>query len=147
MRFHDFHLSGYDVRKFGGEIVLHLVYDYPPQPPEESHIRFRDVAFYHFVHTGGAIILDIAQIPLTEFVDRFADRMAEWDRQHGVSRWVSDRTRYKAALESESLQAWEISSAVGFEGVVLAKRIEDVTHEYRQTPNQELQPTAGRSDV
>ena len=51
MRFHDFHLSGYSVRKFGGEILLHLIYDYPPRPPEESHIRFGDVEFYHFVHT------------------------------------------------------------------------------------------------
>ena len=147
MRFHDFHLSGYDVRKFGGEIVLHLVYDYPPQPPEKSHIRFRDVEFYHFIHTGGAIILDIAQIPLAQFVHQFATRLAEWDRQHGVSRWDSDHTRYQAALESECLQAWEISSAVGFEGVVLAKGIEDATREYHQTPNQALQPTAGRSDV
>jgi hypothetical protein len=146
MRFHDFHLSGYDVRKFGGEIVLHLIYDHPPQPAEESHICFRDVEFYHFVHTGGAIILDIEQIPLSEFVDRFADRLAEWDRQHGVSHWDSDRARYKAALDSESLRAWEISSAVGFSGLVIAKTIEDVTHEYHQTPNQSLQPTAGRSD-
>jgi hypothetical protein len=146
MRFHDFHLSGYDVRRFGGEIVLHLIYDYPPQPPEESHIRFRDVGFYHFVHTGGAIILDIEQIPLDHFVNQFAGRLAEWDRQHGVSRWDNDRTRYQAALESESLHAWDISSAVGFEGVVLAKGIEDVTREYHQTPNQTLQPTAGRSD-
>ena len=147
MRFHDFHLSGYSVRDFGGEIVLHLIYDYPPQPPEESHIRFGDVEFYHFVHTGGAIILDIAEIPLSEFITRFADRLAEWDRQHGVSRWHSDRTRHQAALASESFRAWEISSAVGFAGVVIAKTIEDVTREYHQPSNQSLQPTAGRSDA
>jgi hypothetical protein len=68
MRFHDFHLSGYSVRKFGGEVVLHLIYDYPAQPPEESHIRFGDVEFYHFVHTGGAIILDIAEISLSDLL-------------------------------------------------------------------------------
>jgi hypothetical protein len=142
MRFHDFHLRGYDVRESGGEIVLHLIDDYPPRPAEESHIRFRDVEFYHFVQTGGAIILDIAEIPLTEFIDRFADRLAEWDWQHGVSRWHSDRTLYQAALESESLHAWEIASAVGFGGVVLAKAIEDVTQEYHQPPNQAMQRTA-----
>jgi hypothetical protein len=146
MRFHDFHLSGYSVRKFGGEIVLHLIYDNPPQPLEDSHIRFGDVEFYHFVHTGGAIILDIAEIPLSEFVTRFTDRLGEWDRQHGVSRWDSDRTRYQTELESASLRAWEISSAVGFAGVVIAKTMEDVTHEYHQSSNQSLQPTAGRSD-
>src|SRR4029077_1765303 len=68
MRFHDFHLRGYSVRKFGGEVVLHLIYDYPAQPPEESHIRFGDVEFYHFVHTGGAIILDIAEISLSDLL-------------------------------------------------------------------------------
>jgi hypothetical protein len=147
MHFHDFHLSGYSVRKFGGEIVLHLIYDYPPQPPEESHIRFDDVEFYHFVHTGGAIILDIAEVSLSEFLDRFGDRMSEWDRQHGISRWDADRAKYQAALESDSLRAWEIASAVAFSGIVIAKSIEDVTCEYRQPSNQSLQPTAGRSDA
>ena len=147
MRFHDFHLSGYSVRKFGGEIVLHLVYDYPPQPPEESHIRFADVDFYHFVHTGGAIILDIAEISLSDLLDRFSDRMAEWDRQHGISRWQDDRAKYQAALEAEALRAWEIASAVGFAGIVIAKTIEDVTPEYHEPSNQAMQRTAPRSDA
>jgi hypothetical protein len=141
MRFHDFHLSGYSVRKFGGEIVLHLIYDDPPQSPEESHIRFSDVEFYHFVHTGGAIILDIAEVSLSELLDRFGDRMSDWNRQHGISRWHDDRVRYQAALESDSLRAWEIGSAVGFAGVVIAKTIQDVTSEYHQPSNQSLQPT------
>jgi len=147
MRFHDFHLSGYSVRKFGGEILLHLIYDYPPRPPEESHIRFGDVEFYHFVHTGGAIMLDIAEVSLSEFVGRFGDRMSQWDRQHGISRWDDDRARYQAALESDSLRVWEIASAVGFAGIVVAKTIQDVTSEYHQRSNISLQPTAGRSDV
>jgi hypothetical protein len=147
MRFHDFHLSGYSVRNFGGEIVLHLIYDYPPQPPEQSHIRFTDVDFYHFIHTGGAILLDIAEIPLSDFLDQFWDRMSEWDRQHGISRWHEDRARYQAALQSESLRAWEIASAVGFAGVVIAKTIEDVTAEYHETSNQAMQRTAPRSDA
>ena len=147
MRFHDFHLSGYSVRKFGGEIVLHLIYDYPPQPPEESHIRFGDVEFYHFVHTGGAIILDIAEVSLSEVLDHFGDRMSEWNRQHGISRWDDDRAKYQAALESDSLRVWEIASAVGFAGVVVAKTIQDVTSEYHHPSNKSLQPTAGRPDV
>ncbi len=147
MRFHDFHLSGYSVCKFGGEIVLHLIYDYPPQPPEESHIRLGDVEFYHFVHTGGAIILDIAEVPLSDFLDRFWDCMAEWDRQHGISHWHDDRAKYQATLESDSLKAWEIASAVGFAGVVVARTIEDITREYHQSPNQAMQRTAPRSDA
>jgi len=147
MRFHDFHLSGYEVRKFGGEIVLHLIDDYPPRPAGESHIRFRDVEFYHFVHTGGAIILDIAEVSLSRVLDSFGDRMSEWHRQHGIFRWDDDRRKYQAALQADSLRAWEIASAVGFAGVVIAKTIEDVTGEYHQPSNQTLQPTAGRSDV
>jgi hypothetical protein len=147
MRFHDFHLSGYDVRKFGGELVLHLLYDYPPQPPEESHIRFDDVEFYHFVHTGGAIILDIVEVSLSQILDRFGDRMSEWHRQHGIWRWDDDRRKYQVALEADSLRAWAIASAVGFAGVVIAKTIEDVTAEYHQPPNQSLEPTAKRRDA
>src|SRR5690348_1324469 len=98
MRFHDFHLSGYSVYKFGDEIVLHLIYDYPLKPPEESHIRFNNVVFYHFVHTGSAIILDVVEVSLSEILDRFWNQMSEWHRQHGISRWRDDRTKYQAAL-------------------------------------------------
>jgi hypothetical protein len=38
VRFHDFHLAGYTVRRFGSEIVLHLVYDYPEGAKAESFV-------------------------------------------------------------------------------------------------------------
>jgi len=134
MRYHDFHLADYSVRKFGGEIVLHLVYDYPSKPTEESHIRFVDVELYHFVHTGAAIITDILEVPITQIFDQFWDRMAEWYHQHGgISLWEDTRSMYQGVLESESYKAWEIASAVGFGGFVIAKAIVDVTHEYTPT--------------
>lgn len=71
MRFHDFHLSGYEGRQFGSEIVLHLVYDYPSSPREESHFRFADVELYHFVHTGGTVIFGIYEIPVSQILDEF----------------------------------------------------------------------------
>jgi hypothetical protein len=40
---------------------------------------------------------------------------------------------YQGVLESESYKAWEIASAVGFGGFVIAKAIVDVTHEYTPT--------------
>ncbi len=83
MRFHDFHLAGYTVSDFGGTIVFDLVYDYPRQPPETSRIKFSDVAAYHFIHTGGAIILDIAELPLAELLQQVGDQLAEWWRLHG----------------------------------------------------------------
>jgi hypothetical protein len=134
MRYHDFYLTGYSVRRFGAEIVLHLLYKYPPKPEEESHIKFVDVELYHFVHTGSAIIIDILEIPLTEIFDRFWDRMAQWYRQHGgISHWDDDRATYQTALEAESYKAWEIGSAIGFGGFIIATAIEDVTHEYTRT--------------
>jgi hypothetical protein len=59
VRFHDFHLAGYSVSDFGGTIILDLVNDYPDQPRETSRIKFADVAAYHFIHTGEALILDM----------------------------------------------------------------------------------------
>ena len=135
MRFHDFHLSGYTVRKFGGQIVLHLTCDSPPNPPEESHIRFDNVEFYYFVHTGGAIITDIAELCLSQVLDRFGDRMPEWHRQQGLFCWDDDRSKYQTALEPHPLRAWEIESAVGFEGLVIAKSIENVTGKYHHPSN------------
>jgi hypothetical protein len=135
MRYHDFHLAGYSVRQFGREIVLHLLYKYPPEPLVESHLRFSDVEFYHFVHTGGAIITDLDETSLTYILDCFWDRMDEWFHWHGgPSRSTKDRAIYQQALEAESYKAWNIGSALGFAGVVIAKSIEDVTHEYSQTP-------------
>jgi hypothetical protein len=134
MRYHDFHLKGYSVRRFGAEIVLHLLYKYPPKPEEESHIKFSDVEIYHFVHTGGAIILDIAETPLGQILDQFWDRMVEWYHWHGgIHHWDDDRARYQARLEEDSFKAWDIGSAIGFGGFVIAKTIEEVTHEYTRT--------------
>ncbi len=135
MRCHDFHLTGYEVRRFGAEIVLHLVDDYPPRPREESHIRFADVELYHFVHTGGTIIFGVEEVPLAEILDRFWDRILQWVHQHGgIDHWDrDDRLTYQAKLEADSYKAWEISSSIGFSGFVIAKAAEDVTHEYTPT--------------
>jgi hypothetical protein len=148
MRFHDFHLRGYSVRKFGSEITLHLVYDYPGTPIAESHIRFADVTLYDFVHTGGAIILDVAEKPLSTVLEQHWDRILHWAHWHGVTHFDDDdRSSYQAKLERDSCRAWDIASAVGFHGFVIAKSIEDVTREYHETPNQAMQLTAGRSDA
>jgi hypothetical protein len=124
VRFHDFHLAGYTVSDFGGTIVLELVYDYPEKPRETSRIKFSDVAAYHFVHTGGAIIVDIAEVPLAELLRRVGHQLAEWWRQHGgFAHWSDDRGEYLATLEKHGYHAWAIESAVGFEGFVIAKSV------------------------
>jgi hypothetical protein len=124
VRFHDFHLAGYTVSDFGGTIVLDLVYDYPEQPRETSRIKFSDVAAYHFIHTGGAIILDIEELPLAELLQPIGDQLAEWWRLHGgYAHWSDDRAEYLATLQQHGYRAWTIGSAVGFQGFIIAKSV------------------------
>jgi len=78
MRYHDFHLAGYEVRDYGSPIALHLVYDYPGQPKEESLIEFSEVGAYHFVHTGGAIITDLAELPISDLLERVGEELTGW---------------------------------------------------------------------
>lgn len=124
MQLHDFRLKGYSVSAAGTRVMLDLEYAYPNQPKEESLIEFADVAAYHFVHTGGAIITDIEEVPLADLLDEVGGQLAEWWRLHGGLRhWSDDRKAYLAALESDGYRSWEISSSVGFEGFVIAKRL------------------------
>jgi hypothetical protein len=124
MHFYDFHLAGYTVSDYGATIVLELVYDYPEQPRETSRIKFSDVAAYHFIHTGGAIILDIAEMPLTDLLQKIGDQLAEWWRLHGgYAHWNDDRATYLVTLQQGGHHAWTIDSAVGFEGFVIAQSV------------------------
>ena len=121
MRFHDFHLEGYTVSKFGSEIVLDLVSD---ESDETSKIRFADVTAYHFVHTGGGIILEITERPIAELIHQVGDQLAEWWRLHdGFQHWSDDRSKFIATLEQHAYHAWTIESAVGFAGFVIAKSV------------------------
>jgi len=132
VRFHDFHLASYTVSEFGSEILLDLVYDYPDKPRETSRIRFSDVAAYHFVHTGAALILDIAELPIAQLLQQIGDQLAEWWRLHGgYAHWSDDRAKYIAALEQEGYHAWTIDSAVGFEGFVIAKSVREASKRIR----------------
>jgi hypothetical protein len=135
VRCHDFHLSGYDVRRFGAEVVLHLVYDYASSPREESHIQFTDVELYHFVHTGGTIIFGIDEVPVSQILDEFWERILHWAEQYGgVPHWDrDDRASYQQKLEADGLRAWEISSSVAFAGFVIATSIGDVTDRFTPT--------------
>src|SRR5438477_11163994 len=107
MHYHDFHLKGYSVRRFGAEIVLHLLDKYPPRPEEGSHIKFSDVEIYHFLHTGGSIIFGIDEVPLPQMLDQIWDRLLALGHQHGgIDHWDrDDRATYQAKLEAESYKA------------------------------------------
>lgn len=124
MRFHDFHLAAYEVGEFGTKIVLHLVRDYPGVPRQESFIEFSDVAAYHFIHTGGAIITDIREVALADLLRDVGETLTECWREHGgYLHWNDDREAYRAALESRGYQAWNLTSAIGFAGFVIARSV------------------------
>ena len=115
--------------------MLHLVYDYPPTPTEDSHVRFADVELYHFVHTGGSILFGIDEVPVARILDQRWDEILRWaHRPGGVPNWDrDDRATYQAKLEAGGYKAWDIRSSIGFDGFVIAKSIDDVTHEYHPT--------------
>ena len=121
MRCHDHDLCGYEVRDFGGTIVLHLQLRSSDGTVVQSTIRFDDVVFYHFVHTSPAIILDIEEIPLARFMSCQQVALAKWHTQLGVLYWSSGPEDYLAKLQQEGIKAWVIGSNIGFTGCVAAK--------------------------
>ena len=123
MRYHDFHLEGYAVTKFGTEIVLELVWNYPDSPFERSRIRFTDVATYHFIHTGGAIISEIMEKSLPDLLTEYGEQVAEWNRMYGISHWNDNRAKYIETLQQNGYSAWVIHSAIGFHGFVIARSV------------------------
>ncbi len=122
MRYHDFHLAGYRVSDFGATISLDLVYSYSGQPTVLSVIEFSDVAAYHFVHTGPAIMNHIGEESIETFLKRHGKSLAEsWRLYGGVNLWNDDLAKYRANLEKEGYHAWTIDCAIGFQGFVVAK--------------------------
>jgi hypothetical protein len=89
VRFHDFHLDGYTVAERGRRIVMHLVYDYPGIPREESNIEFRGVALYNFVHPAGAIITDIEETTPDDVMTELGGTVTKWARLYGVNGWFN----------------------------------------------------------
>ncbi|HEY5346353.1 MAG TPA: hypothetical protein VIK62_08430 [Verrucomicrobiae bacterium] len=125
MNYHDYHLRSYSVSDFGNTITLDLVCDYPNSPKDESKIEFTDVVAYHFIHTGGTIITEIDEIPVIELLEKVGDSLLEWSHQHGGLKFLNkDLSAYKTKLEGEGYKSWSIESVIGFEGFVIAKKVE-----------------------
>jgi hypothetical protein len=93
------------------------------------------VELYHFVQTSGTIIFGIDEVPISQILDEFWERILHWAQQHGgVPHWDrDDRASYQAKIEADGYKAWDISSSIGFAGFVIAKSIADVTDEFTQT--------------
>ena len=136
MRYHDFHLRGYTVAESGRKITLDLVYDYPGHSHERSLIEFADVACYRFVHSEGAIITDINEVPLDALVKQEEAFLTATAAAQGLSFWTVNLETYCEQLTKERYRAWRIDSAVGFTGFVIAKQLnpKSANHTLLATP-------------
>lgn len=122
MKYHDFRLEEYTVTKLGSEIILRLIYNYPNKPIEWSAIRFSDVAIYHFIHTGGSIITNIMDVPLSHIFSEYGEQIAKWWQMYGgFPHWRDDQAEYIEVLKQKGYSGWLIDSAIGFQGFVIAR--------------------------
>jgi len=119
MKYHDYSLEGYSVRNHGALITLYLSLG-----SESSEIEFSDVILHHIIHTGGAVITDIAEVPVARLVLEKKDMISEWWRQHGgIQHWNDDHSRFSSTLTSLGYRSWSIGSAIGFEAFIIGKEI------------------------
>jgi hypothetical protein len=107
----------------GKTITLDLLYDYPDREKLESRIVFQNVAIYSFIHTNGAVISSIEEIPIHELLKHNGASIDKWAQLYGIRNWNNDLSSYEEYLTSENYRAWEIGSAIGFAGFVVAKSI------------------------
>ena len=124
MRCHDYHLSRYEVADGGKTVVLHLVRSYPGEEIDRSRITFHEVAFYNFIHTDGAIITDIDEISIQEFIAECGEQLKEWDRKYGL-RLFENLDSYAETLQNSRYKVWRVESAIGFWGLVVAREVKN----------------------
>jgi hypothetical protein len=120
--FHDFTLRSYEVSDYGRTITLDLLTAW--EPVLYSKLQFRDVESYRFTHTGGAILIDIDEVPFVEAVRELGIDFAAELRQHGGLH-VSFPTdsEYGRHFAAGGYKTWLIASAIGFLGMVVAKNL------------------------
>lgn len=125
MRYHDYHLSSYEVSDRGETITLDLVYGYPGQETDQSCTKFFEVALYNFVHTYNAIIVDIDEVPISELIEEIGSDIVEWNRMYRVRLMNDSLEEYSRKLQADGYKVWRIESAIGFYGFVIAKSVEN----------------------
>jgi hypothetical protein len=123
MRYHDYHLSKYEVSDRGETITFHLAYGYPGEETKQSCILFYDVALYNFVHTENSIITDIVELPISELLQEIGTDIVERNRKYRIRLWKDNLQNYSLLLQTEGYKAWSIESAVGFYGYIIAKAV------------------------
>ena len=126
MKYHDYHLIGYEVGDSGEKITLRLELPIGVGQIDRSMIEFSGVAFYQFQHTAGAIIVDLAEVASREVILQNRE-MIEWCAQNiGVRDWPGNFEQYLEHIGSKDLRGWLVESAIGFYGCIVAKNVSQV---------------------
>ncbi|WP_146168222.1 hypothetical protein [Pseudomonas mangrovi] len=123
MKYHDYHLESYEVFELGESITFNLVYARPGEDADKSLIKFKGVALHHIINTTVPIITGIEEISIEVLLSKHSTRITKWSQMYGVKHWKSDMASYAAHLKNNEFKAWEITSAIGFYGFVIAKEI------------------------
>lgn len=122
IRYHDFAPRGYEVRDYGGSIILDL---YRKGPPDQySRLKFQDVESHSFTHTDSACITDIMETPFMEALKELGlDFRARLSQIGGSSGHLRTNGEIGDYFASQGFKTWVISSAIGFEGMVVARSL------------------------
>lgn len=81
------------------------------------------MALYNFVHTAGAIVTDIEQVPLEKLFREAGEKISRWQREFGITGWTGDIDDFRKSLETNGQRGWWIGAAIGFNGFVIAKQV------------------------
>ncbi len=60
---------------------------------------------------------------VAEFIPSIKEQLIEWNRMRGIKYWKSNFENYVSTLQSMELKVWEITSAIGFYGFIVAKEV------------------------
>jgi hypothetical protein len=120
---HDWGLEGYSVTDYGQTVTLHLLRTDLGPPITRLDTIFSGVALYHFVHTQGAIICDIDEVPIEKILGEYGDRILEWHRLQGVSKFPRTISGYEGILREKGCLGWWIDSSMGFEGFIICESV------------------------
>ena len=124
MRYHDGVLESYTVSGAGDHIVLRLAWFENHQKIHSNSIEFAGVVLYDFRHLEGTIIDSIDELSfegveseILKLAERLGSLGGKLDR-FGPGTLVE-------GLKNAKCKCWYISSAIGFEGLVVGKSISE----------------------
>lgn len=129
--FGDFWLAGYSVDSAAREIRLRATDN---DERRVTEIVFSGVAAYHFECDNFQSILGyIIEHPLASFIEKHAEQFRSGFRQSGWPLFWKDSVEDAVtSLQSDSVRAFEILTAFGLDGWVLAREYQ--THAANDTP-------------